>query len=183
MNPSPIASSLVTRASRLIPLTCAALLCLTPQPTRAEDPPPARSGGVRVLVQGGSGAPDSEQPTPPPPTVTVSSTVARGRVDAPEASVSPSEPTPLRAVSLAEGEGTVEIDGRQEVVRPGSRLGEATVKSVSPDRLVLSRPSSSGKPHDATLVVVTFDAEGNAHTRLFWTRDPSAPAPSEAPRP
>ena len=51
--------SLVTRASRLILLTCAALLCLTPQSIRAEDPPPARSGGVRVLVQGGSGAGDA----------------------------------------------------------------------------------------------------------------------------
>ena len=136
-----------------------------------------------VLVQGGAGESGAvDQVAPPPPQVTLDSGPARGHVDPPEAS--PAGPAlSLRAVSLAEGEATVELDGRRQVVRPGLRLGDDTVKSVSEERLVLARPSRPGEGRGDILVVVTFDAEGNGRTRVFWAVDPETPASPEVKRP
>jgi len=169
-------------------VVCTAALALAPPPVRAQDPDPSahRSRGVRVLVQGGAGTADLEQPAPPPPEVTVASRPARGRIEEPNASAAPSDSLPvvsLHRVSLAEGEGTVEIDGRREVVRPGSRLGSDIVKSVSPEQLVLARPPKEGGQEGETLVIVTFDADGKARSRVFRTRDISAPEVPEAKRP
>ena len=82
----------------------------------------------------------------------------------------------LRAVSVAEGEATLEIDGAREVVRPGSRVGGDTVKSVEPGRIVLERPAKPGEPGGPALVIVTFDEAGRAKTRVFST-DRSRHAP------
>ena len=87
----------------------------------------------------------------------------------------------LRALATAEGEATVEIDGVRETVRPGSRLGRDTVKSVSPGRLVLERPAAAKEP--AALVIVTFDEAGRAKTRVFWTSDPTLPVAPEVKQP
>jgi len=166
----------------------ALLLSLGTPPARAEDPglPAHRSRGVGVLVQGGAGATDLEQPAPPPPEVTLASRPARGRIEEPNAPATPSDSLPvvsLRRVSLAEGEGTVEIDGRREVVRSGSRLGNDIVKSVSPEQLVLARPPKEGDQRGETLVIVTFDADGEARSRVFRARDISAPEAPEVKRP
>ena len=82
-----------------------------------------------------------------------------------------------------EGEATLEIDGAREVVRPGSRVGGDTVKSVEPGRLVLERPAKPGQPGGPALVIVTFDEAGRAKTRVFWTTDPEAPRPAEVKQP
>jgi hypothetical protein len=84
---------------------------------------------------------------------------------------------------MAEGEATVEVDGARQVVRPGTRLLHATVKSVAPGRLVLEQPSSNPKAHGTELVIVTFDEAGRARTRVFWATDPTAPVAPEVKRP
>ena len=88
----------------------------------------------------------------------------------------------IRLLSVAEGEATVELEGRAQVVRSGSPLAGGTVKAVGPGRLVYVRPPAAGEPGDETLVVVGFDAEGRPSTRVFWTHDPSVPR-SEVTRP
>jgi hypothetical protein len=87
----------------------------------------------------------------------------------------------VRALSTAEGEASLEIDGVRETVRPGSRLGRGTVRSVSPGRLVLERPADGQEP--ASLVVVTFDEAGRAKERVFWKSDPTLPAAPEVKQP
>lgn len=128
-------------------------------------------------MQGGGRVSGTDQTPPPPPVVEVDPQPARGAVEAPAAAAP--EPT-LRVLSASEDEATVELDGRTEVVRPGSTLGTDTVKSISPDRLVLLRPSADG---DDALVIVSVGPEGRTRARTFWTRDPSTPPSQEVDQP
>jgi hypothetical protein len=84
-------------------------------------------------------------------------------------------------VSMAEGEATLEIDGAREVVRPGTKLGDDTVKSIAPERIVLERPAKPGQP--GALVILTFDDAGRTRTRVFWMADPASAASAEVKRP
>jgi hypothetical protein len=86
-------------------------------------------------------------------------------------------------LALSDDEATVELDGRRQVVRPGSRLGDDIVKSISPGRLVLIRPAKPEDPGGEALVVVTFDPEGRGRSQVFWTRDPTAPVAPEVKTP
>jgi hypothetical protein len=86
-------------------------------------------------------------------------------------------------VSFTEDEATVDLEGRREVLRSGSRLGDDVVKSVSPGRLVLLRPEVVDGETRETIVLVTFDAAGEATTRVFWTHDPTATAAPEVKTP
>ena len=145
------------------------------------DERPRTSSAVQVPAQGGGGV----EPVPgaPPPVLpslesrpvpaTLGTVPATSRASTTRAS--------LRALSTAEGEASLEIDGVRETVRPGSRLGRDTVKSVSPGRLVLERPAAGKEP--ASLVIVTFDAAGRAKEQVFWTSDPTAPAAPEVKQP
>ncbi len=84
----------------------------------------------------------------------------------------------VRALATAEGEARLIVDGVEQVVRPGSAMGNAVVKSVAPGRLVLARPDPDGKTGE-TLVIVTFDAKGEGRTRTLWSRDPRSSLPPE----
>ncbi len=153
---------------------------LAPGLAPAEERPKA-SSAVQVPAQGGSGVepvPGAPPPVAPslesrPVPATLGAVPRLSRADAAHAS--------LRALSTAEGEATLDIDGVRETVRPGSRLGRDTVKSVSPGRLVLARPATSGEP--SALVIITFDEAGRAKTRVFWATDPTAPAAPEVKKP
>lgn len=156
-------------------LACAlSLVCAGPD-LRADERPQT-SKAVRVPAQGAdavaaeAGAPPSVQPST--------------AVKPVRASVAPGLPadaakTSLRALSLSEGEATLEIDGVREVVRPGSRLGTDTVKTVTPGRIVLEREARAGGGV-AALVIVTFDASGQGRSIVFWASDPAAAAPASA---
>jgi hypothetical protein len=85
----------------------------------------------------------------------------------------------VRALSMQDGEATLELDGVRQTVRPGSRLGRDAVKSVSPGRLVLDRPATGKRP--AALVIVTFAEGGRAKEQVFWTADPTVPAEVKRP--
>jgi len=147
------------------------------------DERPRKSSAVQAPAQGGGGV----EPVPgAPPAIEPSleskparATLAPGprpaRADVAKAS--------LRAVSVSEGEATLEIDGKPEVVRPGSQVGGDTVKSVEPGRIVLERPATPGRPGGPALVIVTFDEAGRSKTRVFWTADLEAPRASEVKRP
>lgn len=145
------------------------------------DERPRTSSAVQVPAQGGEGVePVPGAPPPAAPSLeirpvpgTLGPLPLRARAEA--------SASPLRAVSTAEGEATVEVDGVRERVRPGSRLGRDTVKSVSPGRLVLERPAAGKKP--AAHVIVTFDEAGRAREQVFWTADPAAAADREMKRP
>jgi hypothetical protein len=158
----------------------------------AEEPAPEGrrqvSSTVRATAQGGRADTEAVSGAPPLPEVSLETRAARGRTDAPASPAgglrvaTRGAAASLRLLSVAEGEATVQVDGRPEHVRPGSRLGDGTVKAVGPGRLVYVRPAAPGEPGDEALVVVTFDQEGRAHPRVFWTRDPEAP-PTEVKRP
>ena len=145
------------------------------------DEHPRTSSAVKAPAQGGGGV----EPVPgAPPAIEPSlqgqparATLAPGprqrQADAARASV--------RAVSMGEGEATLEIDGAREVVRPGTKLGDDTVKSVAPERIVLERPAKPGQP--GALVILTFDDAGRARTRVFWMADPASAVSAEVKRP
>jgi hypothetical protein len=147
----------------------------------ADDERPKASSTVQVPAQGGGGIePVPGAPPPVPPSLETRS-VAATLAPAPRPSPDDAARESLRALSTAPGEATLEIDGVRQTVRPGSRLGRDTVKSVSPGRLVLERPAAAAEP--AALVIVTFDEAGRAKTRVFWVADPTLPVAPEVKQP
>lgn len=153
-------------------------------PERSEVPRPD-AGVVEVLVQGPTGAAAPESGAPPPLEVSTEPKPARGLIDPPKRprpaalDVEPS----LRALSFSGDEATVDVRGQNQVLRPGSRLGDDVVKSVSPGRLVLVRPEIVDGETREAIVLVTFDAAGEATTRVFRTHDPTASAAPEVKTP
>jgi len=148
-----------------------------------DERPKASSPVVQVPAQGGGGGVQAVPGSPPPVLPPSGPKPARAARDlTPPAPLADRSKAPLRALSVAQGEATLEIDGRREVVRPGSLLGRDIVKAVAPGRLVLDRPAEPGQTGPA-LVIVTFDEAGRGKTRVFWTTDPSVPKAREAKRP
>jgi hypothetical protein len=146
------------------------------------DEHPKTSSAVQIPVQGGGGSvePVLGAPPPVPPSLETREVEAApaARLMARDAARSA-----FRAVSMAEGEATLEVEGVREVVRPGSRVGRDTVKSVSPGRLVLERAAMPGEKGGPSLVIVTFDEKGQGRTQVFWTIDPTLPAAPEVKQP
>jgi hypothetical protein len=175
--------------ARGVAVAAGALMCATvlAPPGRTggafADERPKKSSAVQVPVQGGGGVePVPGAPPPVPPSLeskAVAATVAPG----PRLSGTDAASASLRAISMAEGEATLEVEGVREVVRPGSRLGRDTVKSVGPGRLVMERAAAPGEKGGPSLVIVTFDGAGRSKTQVFWTKDPTAPAAPEVKRP
>jgi len=132
------------------------------------DAHPKTSSAVQVPAQGGEGV-EPVPGAPPPVTPSLETRPVPATIGTvPAAS---SAPIALRALSLKDGEATLGRAGVRETVRPGSRLGRDTVKSVSQGRLVLDRPATGRKP--AALVIVTFGEGGRAREQVFWTADPT----------
>lgn len=156
-----------------------------PQGAAPADRPKA-SSAVEIPVQGGTaGRLAPVLGAPPPPAVSLERKAVRATLDAPKSAAPPATVAlpPLRALALAEGEATLDVDGARQVVRPGSRLGRDTVKAVGPGRLVLARPAAPGRRGGDSLIVVTFDAGGQPRARVFWTQDPTAPRAPEVKQP
>lgn len=145
------------------------------------DERPRASSGVQVQAQGGSGVEPVAGAPPPVAASLEARRVAATLMDATSPSRAHAALSPLRALSTAEGEASLDIDGVRETVRPGSRLGRDTVKSVSPGRLVLERPAAEKEP--SALVIVTFDEAGRAQERVFWRADPTVPAAPKVEHP
>lgn len=178
------------RLSLVVSVACAVTLgagLAAGQEVTAEADESARpaSGVVKVLVQGPAGDTAPEPGTPPPLEVSLEPRPARGVIDAPTRPRRREldQRTRMRALTFAEDEATVEVGGRTEVLRPGSRLGDDVVKSISPGRLVLLRPEEVDGDRREAIVLVTFDAAGEARTQVFWTHDPSTPAGPEVAQP
>jgi hypothetical protein len=147
----------------------------------AEERPKA-SSVVKVQVQGGEGGVEPVAGAPPPvPPSLPSGPVAATFGPLPSVPRTDTLGQSLRALATADGEATVERDGVRETLRPGSRLGRDTVKSVSSGRIVLERAAAAKEP--AALVIVTFDEAGRATTRVFWTSDPTLPVAPEVKQP
>jgi hypothetical protein len=153
----------------------------------AEEPGPPRerpktATEVSTRVEGGGGL-EAVRGAPPPLAPPAGRTRVEARVDPPAGNTRTAPGlVGLKAVSMAEGEATLEVEGERQTVRAGDRLLQAIVKSVAPGRLVLERMSgatATGKE----LLVVTFDEEGRARTRVLWTVDPTAPVAPEVKRP
>jgi len=196
-------------------LGLAALLAAAGHPRAFADERPKASKAVEVPVQGGDGAVAPMPGAPPVAEPSLAARPAAGAALASAAGAGPvsrpqGAPPAIRAISFGDGEATLEIDGVPEVVRPGSRIGAHTVKSVAPGRIVLARslagPTAAGSGHvhgaaqttgaalhgagptldgagrfgGARLVIVTFDAAGEGKPRVFWASDPDAPAPAPA---
>jgi hypothetical protein len=139
------------------------------------DERPKASSARQVQAQGGGGGVEPVAGAPPPVAPSLEMRpVAATLGPLPSAPGAAAALSSLRALATAEGEASLEVDGVRETVRPGSRLGRDTVKSVGPGRLVLERPASGRQP--AALVIVTFDATGRAKERVFWRSDPTLPA-------
>jgi hypothetical protein len=155
--------------------------------TPAQDQPTARkreAPPVKVKVKtGGDVEPVAGAPSPPPVSMErkpVRATVGPVRVRPAQADATA---VPLVAVSFAQGEATLEVSGARQVVRPGSRLGNDTVRSVVPGRIVLERPAATGTQGGRALVIVTFDESGRSREQVFWTVDPTRPVTPEVKRP
>ncbi len=147
---------------------------------RAEERPKT-SSVVKVQAQGGGGVQPVEGApsavTPPLETRAVAGTLGI----APSAAKAGAALSSVRALSTAEGEASLEVDGVRETVRAGSRLGNDTVKAVGPGRLVLERPATAKRP--SARVIVTFDEAGRAKERVFWTSDPAVRAGAQVSQP
>ncbi|MGD8895883.1 MAG: hypothetical protein PVJ73_07600 [Acidobacteriota bacterium] len=148
---------------------------------------PARPSGrvVEVVVQGPTGSVAPEPGAPPPVETALEPKPARGVINPPERPrpAAREATTSLRALSFAEDEATVDTGRGTRVLRPGSRMGEDVVTSISPGRLVLLRPEVVNGERREGIVIVTFDTHGEAKTRVFWVHDPSAPSSPEVPEP
>lgn len=142
-----------------------ALLLLAALPTFADE---SSRGGAHLV-----------QPSPKPPVRRPGP--IRGQVVSPAlaAALPSGELAGLRAVSLAEGSGVISLAGVTRAVRPGDRIGTATVKAVGSDRVVLERPAAS-PANAAVLIVVTFGPGGDARVRTY--APVTDPPPSPEPR-
>ena len=149
-----------------------------PSARKREAPP------VKVKVKTG-GDVEPEAGAPPPPSVSMERKTMRGTVGPGPARPADADAIAgtLVAVAFGEGEATLEVAGTRQVVRPGSQLGDDTVRSVAPGRIVLERPASPEEGGGAALVIVTFDASGRSRTQVFGTTDPTRPAAPEVKRP
>lgn len=136
------------------------------------DEKPRTSSAVKATAQGGAGT-EPVSGAPPAVEPSLASRPARAAGAARTEAQATSGASMLRAVSLGDGEATLELGGKPLVVRPGSRLAGDSVRSVTPERIVLERPPQPGEKGGPGLVIVTFDAEGRATTRVFWTHDPA----------
>ncbi len=177
MRKAPPSSS---RAVRIVALALLAWVVPAPSSDARAGERPKTSKAVQVLAQGGEGGGGVEPVPGAPPVVTPS--LESGPVPGtlgplPSRARAEASRSQLRALATAEGEASLEVDGRPETVRPGSRLGPDTVKSVSPGRLVLERPATATRP--AALVIVTFDEAGRAKEQVFWMADPATAADRE----
>jgi hypothetical protein len=162
--------------------TLALAAWLAPAPRGGDaraDERPKTSSAVQVPAQGGDGV-EPVAGAPPPVAPSLETRPVRATLGpAPPSSRASTARSSLRALSMTDGEATLELDGVREIVGPGSRLGSDTVKSVSPGRLVLDRPATGKKP--AALVIVTFGEGGRAKEQVFWTADPAARAEVKRP--
>jgi len=141
------------------------------------DERPRTSSTVKAKAQGGGAGVEPIAGAPPAIEPSLESRQARAATAPVKPQPQAASAAPLRAVALADGEATVEIEGRREVVRPGSLLGGDTVRSVTPERIVLERPARAGAAGGGPgLVIVTFDEAGRGRTRVFWTSDPARDA-------
>jgi len=144
------------------------------------DERPRTSSTVKATAQGGAG---TEPVAGSPPAVEPSLASRPARAATSAAAGKPQGELALaglRAVSFGDAEATLEIDGRREVVRAGSRLGSDTVRSVAPGRIVLERPGPAATDGSA-VVIVTFDEAGRGKERVFWAKDPARPAEVKRP--
>jgi hypothetical protein len=124
---------------------------------------------VKVQVQGGGGV-QPEAGAPPAVEPSISGQPAAASVAPTGAGLPvPAAAGTIRAVETGDGEATLEVDGRREVIRPGSRLRGDRVRSITPGRIVLERPGPTGSDRAAALVVLTFDQAGRGTSRVFWT--------------
>jgi hypothetical protein len=156
--------------------------------TPAQDQPSARkqeAPAVEVKVETG-GDVEPVPSAPPAPVVPMErrpgpATVGPVRVRPMQAGATTGA---LVAVSFAENEATLQVNGARKVVRLGSRLGDDTVRSVVPGRIVLERPAAAGaQGGPAALVIVTFDESGRSREQVFWTVDPTRPVAPEVKKP
>jgi hypothetical protein len=88
----------------------------------------------------------------------------------------------LRAVSLREGSAVISLAGAARAVRPGDRIGAATVKAVGSDRIILERPqplaqAPAAVTNGAVIMVVTFGPGGEARVRTYASMGAVAPLP------
>jgi hypothetical protein len=144
---------------------------------------PKTATSVSTRVEGGGGL-EAVRGAPPPLVPPSGPTQIEARIHPPAGIPRPEAGlVALKAVSMAEGEAMLEVEGERQTVRAGARLLQTIVKSVAPGRLVLERPRSGARATGQELVVVTFDEAGRAQTRVLWTVDPTAPAAPEVSRP
>jgi hypothetical protein len=175
--------------SRVWPVLLSAALAIGGSVASAAETEPQATGSrrraapspVQVEVQGRAGKLEPVRSAPAPLIPPMERKRVAVSVGAPSASVRQAQAAPaFRAVSLAEGEGTLEIDGVSQLVRAGTRLGRDTVKAVGPGRIVLERAPAPGERGGVALLIVTFDGKGGTRTRTFFAQDDTAP---EAKRP
>jgi len=147
------------------------LICLPALGLAAEEKRPAAAGSAEL---------EAAQPIAPAPVGATTVPVLR---EPSRSKLPPSPAVSWKALKTADGEARLLVDGTEQTVRPGSRLGGDLVKSVSPGRLVLERGAGPDDPRGQALVIVTFDAAGQARTRVLWTRDPTAHRSPEVRQP
>ncbi len=161
---------------RTLSLGLVALCALALGSAARSDDRPRTSSTVKVKVQGGGGGVEPVAGAPPAIEPSRTSKPVRGAVAAAVPQPLAGRPAPLRAVTLSDGEATLEIEGRREVVRPGSVLAGDSVRSVTPEQIVLERPAPAGDAGGPGLVIMTFDEKGQSSTLVIWMRDPARDA-------
>ena len=130
-------------------------------PALAQQPSPTPDPNPMVSAE----RPQAPRPDTAPRTVAVPAEPARGPRDSADAGLLKG----ARALALRSGEARLVVSGVERVVRPGDLIGTDTVKTITPERLVLVRADAAAP--SASLVVVSFDAQGRARIRVYAASD------------
>ena len=83
----------------------------------------------------------------------------------------------IKVLGLANGEARLRVDGVEQILKPGMLLKTDTVKSITPQRMVLLRPDGVDAQKGETLIIVNLLAGGRTRVRSFAARDWAARSP------
>lgn len=86
----------------------------------------------------------------------------------------------LKALDVREGEALLRVDGVERTIRPGMRLRDDVVQSITPQRMVLLRPKHVDEKKGEALVIVDFLGPGRSRVRTYASRDWTARPPRSA---
>ena len=171
------------KASPWLFLLASAALAAAQEPATTKREP-AGPGKAREVVRlpGGPSRPAAEgieekwdRPPIQPPDTARKLVRAPAKPEAAAAAVpsAAGAPVAVRLLRMSPGEAFVSVGGAEQSLRVGDRLGSDVVRAVGDGVVVFDRPAVPGQPGGEAIVVMRFDASGQARVRVFHAEDPT----------